>query len=174
MTITRFNSILSMSLEEKEPAGAFNRAQRLIECGKSIHFARKIQGPRRASARSEVLVTATEIALWLRFNSSQGEVCASHFGLGFGAATPSTIRPVCDRAPSVERHPQPFFLAPDDVTRPLQLLALNDRRETIRKKSGVATSSAAPVSESLRTVQSIVPPPNEMVPAFRMRWRGAA
>jgi hypothetical protein len=32
VTITRFNSILTMSLE-KEPAGAFNKAQRLIECG---------------------------------------------------------------------------------------------------------------------------------------------
>jgi len=31
VTITRFNSILTMFLEEKEPAGAFNKAQRLIE-----------------------------------------------------------------------------------------------------------------------------------------------
>jgi hypothetical protein len=30
VTITRFNSILTMSLEN-EPAGAFNKAQRLIE-----------------------------------------------------------------------------------------------------------------------------------------------
>src|SRR6266481_5626727 len=85
----------------------------------------------RGSARSEVLVTAMEIALRLRFNSSRGEGRASHFGLGFGAATPSTMRPVCNWAPSVERHAHPFFLAPDDVTRPLQLLGLNDQRETI-------------------------------------------
>ena len=38
---------------------------------------------------------------------------------------------------------------------------------------GVTTSSAAPVSEILRTVQSIPPPPNSIVPAFKVRWRGA-
>jgi hypothetical protein len=45
------------------------------------------------------------------------------------------MRPVCNRAPSVERHAHPFFLAPDDVTRPLQLLGLNDQRETIRNEN---------------------------------------
>ena len=40
-------------------------------------------------------------------------------------------------------------------------------------KSGVTTSSAAPPAETLRTVQSIPPPPNEIVPAFSTRRRGA-
>ena len=44
------------------------------------------------------------------------------------------MRPVWNRTPSVERHAHPFFLAPDDVTRRLQLLALNDRRETIQNE----------------------------------------
>ena len=35
--------------------------------------------------------------------------------------------------------------------------------------TGLLTSSAAPVSEKLRTVQSIAPPPNSMVPAFSTR-----
>jgi hypothetical protein len=38
---------------------------------------------------------------------------------------------------------------------------------------GVTTSSAAPVSETLRTVQSIPPPPNSIVPAFKVRCRAA-
>jgi hypothetical protein len=41
-------------------------------------------------------------------------------------------------------------------------------------KSGVATSSAAPVSERSLTVQSIPPPPNSIVPAFKMRRRWAS
>src|SRR5436305_11300121 len=41
------NSILTMFLEEKEPAGAFNKAQRLIECRECRHFCSKIQGPQR-------------------------------------------------------------------------------------------------------------------------------
>jgi hypothetical protein len=40
-------------------------------------------------------------------------------------------------------------------------------------KSGVTTSRAAPVSEILRTVQSIAPPPKLMDPALRTRRRGA-
>jgi hypothetical protein len=40
-------------------------------------------------------------------------------------------------------------------------------------KSGVTTSSAAPVSERFLTVQSIPPPPNSIVPAFNMRRRWA-
>jgi len=39
--------------------------------------------------------------------------------------------------------------------------------------SGVTTSSAAPVSEMLRTVQSIPAPPNDIVPAFSIRCLGA-
>jgi len=40
--------------------------------------------------------------------------------------------------------------------------------------TGLATSSWAPVSEMLRTTQSMVPPLNSMVPAFKVRCRGAA
>src|SRR6202022_1851020 len=40
-------------------------------------------------------------------------------------------------------------------------------------KSGVTTSSAAPVSEKFLTVQSIAPPPNSIVPALRTRFRVA-
>jgi hypothetical protein len=40
-------------------------------------------------------------------------------------------------------------------------------------KSGVTTSSAAPVSEMLRTVQSIAAPPNDIVPAFSIRCLAA-
>ena len=41
-------------------------------------------------------------------------------------------------------------------------------------KSGVTTSRAAPVSDKLRTVQSIVSPPQLMDPPLKMRRRGAA
>jgi len=41
VTITRFNSILTMFLEEKEPAGAFNKAQRLIEYRSNYTLSRK-------------------------------------------------------------------------------------------------------------------------------------
>src|SRR3984893_17168213 len=44
VTTTRFNSILTMFLEEKEPAGAFNKAQRLIEYRLNYTLSRKIQG----------------------------------------------------------------------------------------------------------------------------------
>src|SRR5258707_6340886 len=41
--------------------------------------------------------------------------------------------------------------------------------------TGDSTSSAAPTSDRLRTVQLIAPPPpKEIVPAFRTRRRGAA
>jgi hypothetical protein len=40
--------------------------------------------------------------------------------------------------------------------------------------TGVATSSAAPLVERLRTVQSIAPPPNSIVPLFNTRCRGVA
>jgi hypothetical protein len=40
--------------------------------------------------------------------------------------------------------------------------------------TGVATSSAAPFVETLRTVQSIAPPPNSIVPLFNTRCRGVA
>src|SRR6266567_1280875 len=83
------NSILTMFLEEKEPAGAFNKAQRLIECWECIHFCLKIQGPQRIDP-----VAAAGTAL-------------------------------------VERHAHSFFLAPDDVARPLQLVGWNDQREAI-------------------------------------------
>jgi hypothetical protein len=39
--------------------------------------------------------------------------------------------------------------------------------------SGLAMSRAAPVAEILRTVQSIAPPPNSIVPAFNMRCLAA-
>jgi len=39
--------------------------------------------------------------------------------------------------------------------------------------TGEVTSSAAPVSEKFRTVQSIAPPPNEIFPDFSSRRRGA-
>src|SRR5271156_5652535 len=44
------HSILTMFLEEREPAGAFNKAQRLIECSQNRHFCGKIQGPGKESA----------------------------------------------------------------------------------------------------------------------------
>ena len=39
---------------------------------------------------------------------------------------------------------------------------------------GVATSSIAPVSDILRIMQVIAPPPNSIVPAFKTRLRGDA
>src|SRR5258706_9465 len=38
-------------------------------------------------------------------------------------------------------------------------------------KSGLTTSSAAPASETLRTIQSIAPPPDSIEPAFKVRRR---
>lgn len=38
---------------------------------------------------------------------------------------------------------------------------------------GLATSSAAPVLDMLRTVQSMVPPSDEILPAFKTRCRDA-
>src|SRR5258708_36628682 len=38
---------------------------------------------------------------------------------------------------------------------------------------GLVTSSAAPVLDQLRTMQSIAPPLNSMVPAFKTQCRGA-
>mgnify|MGYP001315457746 CR=1 FL=1 len=38
---------------------------------------------------------------------------------------------------------------------------------------GLTTSNAAPVLDMLRTVQSMVPPSNEILPAFKTRCRDA-
>src|SRR5438132_12308935 len=37
--------------------------------------------------------------------------------------------------------------------------------------TGLVTSSAAPVADQFLMVQSIAPPPNSIVAAFRTRWR---
>ncbi len=85
-------------------------------------------------ARSEVLVTAIEIALWSRFNSSRGKGPCVSLWPWFWRCDAVDDETCLEPGPSVERHAHPFFLAPDDVTWPLQLLALNDRRETIRNE----------------------------------------
>src|SRR5262245_4592679 len=40
--------------------------------------------------------------------------------------------------------------------------------------TGLVTSSAAPVADQFLMVQSIAPPPNSIVAAFRTRWRSIA
>ena len=73
----------------------------------------------------------------------------------------------------VERDADAFFFTPNDMATPLELIARykSVKRSGINK--GVTTSSAAPVSEMLRTMQSIPPSPNPMVPAFNVRRRSA-
>jgi hypothetical protein len=75
------------------------------------------------------------------------------------------------RGGSVERDADPPLLAPGDMAGPLHLVCRDDQLSGM--KSGVTTSSAAPVSEMLLTVQSIVPPPNAIDPALITRRRGA-
>jgi hypothetical protein len=76
-------------------------------------------------------------------------------------------------ATSIERDADAFLFPPDNVTAPLQLIGWNDQRESVGNKSGLTTSSAAPVSERLRTIQSTTPPPDSIEPVFKIRRRGA-
>ena len=73
----------------------------------------------------------------------------------------------------IERHADPLFLAPDDRHGFFKFSLGTHSVNRSGMNRGVTTSSAAPVSDMLRMVQSIPPPPNSMVPAFSFRWRGA-
>src|SRR6266568_8100507 len=70
----------------------------------------------------------------------------------------------------------PMRLSLTQATRHGRLAILPDirRLNSPGMPTGLATSSWAPVSEMLRTTQSMVPPLNSMVPAFKVRCRGAA
>jgi hypothetical protein len=72
---------------------------------------------------------------------------------------------------SIEGDADPLFLAPDDVTGQVQPGSLEDQQKLSGMPTGLVTSSAAPIFDMLRTMQSIAPPPNSIVPAFKTRWR---
>jgi hypothetical protein len=56
----------------------------------------------------------------------------------------------------------------------MDVIGLDHEREVFGYAEGEMTSSAAPLSEKFRTVQSMAPPPNEILPAFNSRRRAAA
>jgi hypothetical protein len=56
---------------------------------------------------------------------------------------------------------------------PLQLVGRVDQCEAVRDEKRSDHIEGGPVSEMLLTVQSIVPPPNAIDPAFSTRRRGA-
>jgi hypothetical protein len=68
-------------------------------------------------------------------------------------------------------NPDPLLFSPDDAAWQMEVIGLDHQRSGM--PTGEVTSSAAPVSERLRTVQSKAAPPNEILPAFKNRRRGA-
>ena len=76
-------------------------------------------------------------------------------------------------AASVECDTDPLLFAPHDMAGPLKLVARHKKRKAVGDEEWLTTSSAAPVSEMFRTVQSIPPPLNSIVPAFSVRRRAA-
>jgi hypothetical protein len=73
----------------------------------------------------------------------------------------------------VERDADPIFFTPNDVAGPLDLIACYKKREAVRNEQRGDYFERSTGSEMFRTVQSIPPPPNSIVPAFNMRRRGA-
>jgi hypothetical protein len=54
------------------------------------------------------------------------------------------------------------LFAPDNVTAPLQLIGRNNQRESVGNKKRAHNFECFPVSERLRTIQSIRPPPDSI------------
>ena len=75
-------------------------------------------------------------------------------------------------AASVERDADPLFPAPDDVTRPFQLLARDHQREAIRNKQRGHDVEGGSGLREVPDCAAISLPANVIAPAFRMRRRG--
>ena len=75
---------------------------------------------------------------------------------------------------SVELHAYTLHFAPDDMAWPLELVARYKKRKVVGDEKRAHDFKRRPVSETLRTVQSIPPPLNSIVPTLNVRRREAA
>jgi hypothetical protein len=75
--------------------------------------------------------------------------------------------------PLIEHDTDPLLFPPDDGQGRFNWALGTKSVKRSGMNNGVSTWSAAPVSNRLRTVQSMPPPPKSIVPAFKMRRRGA-
>jgi hypothetical protein len=68
-----------------------------------------------------------------------------------------------------EPNADPVRFAPDHLAAMRGAVRQKDQRKRSGMPTALVTSKAAPVSDQLRTTQSIAPPPNSIAPAFRRR-----
>jgi hypothetical protein len=100
-------------------------------------------------------------------------LCARCCGKGQVAVAHSVPLRAANWDKLIEGDPDPFFFSPYDMARLAELVDLDQQCEFRRNAEGLATSSTAPVFDKLRTRQSMPPPLNAMVPAFKTRCRNA-
>jgi hypothetical protein len=73
----------------------------------------------------------------------------------------------------IERDSDPCLFAPYDMAGPLKLVARHEKHKAVGDEERAHNFKRAPLSEMFRTVQSIPPPLNSIVPALNVRRREA-